>query len=107
MRRLDGFGRHPSITAPTTVDRIDDPDGRCAIVVVRGVIDAGTLHDLWDAVAHVSHASTILFDLTAASIRQGPWMDELGTLVDAVEDAGGHVSIVGVDPQHPDLWPHP
>jgi hypothetical protein len=105
MRRLDEIGRHHSISTPTTVDRIDDPHGRCAIFVVRGAIDADALGDLWDSVAQMADASTILFDLTDASIHHGPWMNELGILVDAVEDAGGDVGIVGLDPQHPDLWP--
>jgi hypothetical protein len=107
MRRLDEIGRHHSTSTPTTVDRIDDPDGRCAIVVVRGPIDADSLSHLWDAVARIADASTILFDLTDASIHQGPWMHELGILVDAVEDAGGDVGVVGLDPEHPDLWPRP
>lgn len=107
MRRLDGVGRHPSITTSitnaTTVDRIDDPDGRCAIVVVRDVIDADALRRLWDSVAAVSDASTLMFDLTDASVHPGPWMAELGILADAVEDAGGDLGIVGIDPHHPDL----
>ena len=107
MRRLDAHGRHPSIAAPATVVRIDDPDGRGAILVVRGVLDASSLRCLWCELDQLAGVSEVHLDLTDASILRGPWMDELGVLADALEDVGCDVGIVGVNPHHPDLRPQP
>lgn len=102
LRRLGELALHPSIPHRATVARIDDPDGACSILAVRGFVDAATINTLWCEVDDI--AATIHLDLTDATILSGPWMPELEALADSLETAGCDVVVVGVDPQHPDLW---
>lgn len=107
LRRLDVLGRHPSGITGASTARIDDPDGHSAIFVVRGVLDAHSLSDLWDDVEQLATTTTVHLDLTDASILPGPWLTEVEVLADALEAAGCDVQVVGVNPHHPDLWHRP
>jgi hypothetical protein len=103
LRRLGQLG-NPSIGAPATVARIDDPDGRCTMLAVRGLVDAHTLDALWIEADQVRSTMSVHLDLTDATILPGPWMGELEVFADALEDAGCSVGIAGLNPHHPELW---
>lgn len=84
---------------------VADPNGGGSILAVRGLLNAAAIEAVHDATAPLQPGARLYLDLTGASILAGPWLRMLETLVDALEERGVSVRVVGVSPHHPDLRP--
>ena len=85
------------------ISRIDDPEGTSTIIAGHGTLDRSALIELWDAAEQLPRVASVHLDLVNTTIPRGPWMAELEAFGEALEAAGLHVRIVGIDPAHPDL----
>ena len=87
------------------LDYVVDPDDAVWVFRVAGAATLHTIAKIDQLTAPLGAVNTVHLDLFDAVIPSGAVMRQLERLVDRLERAMVRVRVVGVDPNHPALWP--
>ena len=99
-KRVEGHITYGSGTPPSAgrlvLGVIDDPDLSMRLLSVRGGLTAVSIMTLVDALAEIPDHALLHLDLTDVEFANAAVITRLGTMLDALEDRGVGIRIVGL-----------